>query len=677
MLASHVAAIIPHISHLPPWLVVLSLGCVGWRVMVYQGRWHFPGRWIRAAMVALGGVGIIVAYQGKLSSEAGVALLVMSFSLKLLEMYRRRDAYLQVMLAYFVICPSLLFNTSMLSFLYLCVVFMMVTAALIGLNQTRTHLHPFRAFRLSALIFLQALPIIVALFLFFPRMSPIWALSVSTDERLPGLQESMTPADIVELAGRSALAFRATFEGAPPQYSELYWRAIVFSHFDGKTWSLWHSGPISQSGQFRQQKRPALKYIGRRYDYTVMMQPTQQRYLVSLDMPIPGQLDATLTDDFRLVAAEPLREVYQYRAVSYLDYRAGEQLTGLALAQTLQLPERGNPRARALAQRWLRDVGGDRSQYVKKVLAYFREEPFYYTLKPPKLHDNIVDRFLLDTRRGYCAHYAGAFVFMLRAAGIPSRVVGGYLGGEINLIGRYVSVHQFEAHAWAELWLPGKGWRRVDPTSEVAPARVLDSVQDALREEGSFLESEPLSSVGFRGNPLMRGVRHAIDYANYSWNSHVVGYDQARQKDFLDNYFSSISPQLIAIFVILLVVLISMAVALIMFNVRPSVALSEMDLLYRRFQSYLRALGVSRAVGETPEQFQARAVSRLPHLEQTISRFTQTYVAQQYLPKSQVGQTRARAVNALKKDLRVLQGSVVRRRSRVMRFFDRFLFRRG
>jgi len=175
----------------------------------------------------------------------------------------------------------------------------------------------------------------------------------------------------------------------------------------------------------------------------------------------------------------------------------------------------------------------------------------------------------------------------------------------------------------------------------------------------------------------MRGFRHAIDYANYSWNSHVVGYDQARQKDFLDNYFSSISPQLIAIFVILLVVLISMAVALIMFNVRPSVALSEMDLLYRRFQSYLRALGVSRAVGETPEQFQARAVSRLPHLEQTISRFTQTYVAQQYLPKSQVGQTRARAVNALKKDLRVLRGSVVRRRSRVMRFFDRFLFRRG
>lgn len=671
MLAAHVAAVIPHMRHLSTWLVLLSLGCVAWRVMVYQGRWHFPGRWIRATMVGLGGVAIIIDYQGRLNSEAGVALLVMSFSLKLLEMYQRRDAYLQVLLAYFVIGTGLLFYTSIVACLYFILVFMMVTAALIGLNQTRTHLHPSRTFRISALICAQALPIMVALFLFFPRMSPIWALSVSSAERLPGLQESMTPADIVELAGRSALAFRATFDGPPPQYSELYWRAIVFSHFDGLTWSHWHSDPLPETLLKQHPREPDVTYLGRRYDYKVMMQPTQQKYLVSLDMPIPGQLNAAFTADYRLVAAEPLKEVFQYRTTSYLDYRAGGRLEGLALAQTLQLPERSNPRARALARRWLEAVNGDRNRYIDHVLRHFREEAFYYTLKPPKLEDNIVDRFLLDTRRGYCAHYAGAFVFLMRAAGIPARVVGGYLGGEVNLIGRYVSVHQFEAHAWTEIWLPGKGWKRVDPTAEVAPSRVLDSVQDALRDEGSFLASEPLASARFIENPLITGLRHAVDYANYSWNQNVVGFDQQRQQDFLEKYFSALNPQTVAIFVILLVILISMAVALIMFRIRPSVSLSELDVLYRHFQAYMQALGVTRATGETPRQFQARAVAALPQLEPVICHFTDVYAEQQYLPKSARGETKGAAISALKRDLRHLRGSIVKKRSWVLRLFSK------
>lgn len=671
MLAAHVAAVLPHARHLSAWLLLLSLGCVIWRVMVFRGRWHFPGRWVRAIMVAVGGLAIIVDYQGRLNSEAGVALLVMSFSLKLLEMYQRRDAYLQVLLAYFVIGTGFLFYTSMLVCLYLLFVFMMVTSALIGLNQTRSHVDASRTFRLSALICAQSLPIMAALFLFFPRMSPIWALSVNSSERLPGLQESMTPADIVDLAGRSALAFRATFDGSPPKYSELYWRAIVFSHFDGKTWSHWHSDPLPDSLRKQHPREPDVTYIGRRFDYKVMMQPTQQKYLVSLDMPIPGQLNAALTSDYRLMAAEPLREVFQYRTSSYLDYRAGGRLEGLALAQSLQLPERSNPRTRALARKWLAEVEGDRNRYISHVLRHFNQEPFYYTLKPPKLQDDIVDRFLLDTRRGYCAHYAGAFVFLMRAAGIPARVVGGYLGGEVNLIGQYVSVHQFEAHAWTEIWLPGKGWKRVDPTAEVAPTRVLDSVQDALREEGTFLESEPLASAKFIENPFITGLRHAIDYANYSWNRNVVGFDQQRQQDFLEKYFDSFKPQTIAIFVILLVILISMAVALIMFRIKPSVSLSEMDLLYRSFQTCLKALGVTREIGETPQQFQARAIEQLPQLENVIRHFTETYAEQQYLPKAERMQNKGSAVSALKRDLRSLKGSIVRRRSWVLRLFAR------
>lgn len=669
MLVSHVAAVVPHMRHLSTWLVLLCAGCVFWRVMVYRGLWRFPGRWLRAMMVAVGGFAIIVDYQGRLNSEAGVALLVMSFSLKLLEMYQRRDAYLQILLAYFVIGTGLLFNTSLLSCLYLVFVFVLVTAALIGLNQTRSYVRASRTFRLAALICCQSLPIMIALFLFFPRMPPIWALAVNSSERLPGLQESMTPADIVELAGRSALAFRATFDGVPPNYSELYWRAIVFSHFDGKTWSHWPSNPSPNRRQQSKPPVPDVTYNGRRFDYKVMMQPTQQKYLVSLDMPVPGQLNAAFTADYRLMAAEPLREVYQYRTTSYLDYHAGERLEGLALAQALQLPENSNPRTQALAQQWLVEVGGDRERYIDHVLRHFNTQEFYYTLKPPKLEDNIVDRFLLDTRRGYCAHYAGAFVFLMRAAGIPARVVGGYLGGEVNLIGQYVSVHQFEAHAWTEIWLPEKGWRRIDPTAQVAPSRVLDSVQDALREEGTFLASEPLASARFMENPFVMGLRHAIDYANYSWNRNIVGFDQDRQKDFLEKYFSALKPQTIAIFVILLVILISMAVALIMFRIKPSVSLSEMDLLYRSFQACLQALGIARKTGETPEQFQARAVAQLPQLQNVIRHFTDTYTEQQYLPKDKRLQSRSSAVRALKRDLRELKGSIVRRRSWVLRWF--------
>ncbi|MEJ2681852.1 MAG: DUF3488 and transglutaminase-like domain-containing protein [Gammaproteobacteria bacterium] len=494
----------------------------------------------------------------------------------------------------------------------------------------------------------------------------------------------MTPADIAHLAGKSALAFRVTFDGTPPPHHELYWRAMVFTHFDGKTWSRRphagavdtspvqvlngrgvekgvHQGVHQEGVDSRDLRMNRVRYIGRPYRYAVMMEPTLNTYLVALDMPIVNTSSIAMMNDYHLMHSSALREVFRYSVVSYLNYRAGMELDNWTRVQSLQLPEGQNPRALALAQRWFDEAHGDPSVYVRRVLTNFGTDRFYYTLRPPKLNDHIVDRFLFDSKRGYCAHFAGAFVFLMRAVGLPARVVAGYMGGELNSIGRFVSVRQFEAHAWAEVWLAGKGWVRMDPTAEVAPSRVLESVQEALREEGSFLASEPFSPIRFGDNRLVRHVRQTFDYMNYVWNQNIVGFDDIQQRNFLKKYFNAISAQVLAIVSIVLLCVITVAAALILLRIRPSIDVTEVDVLYQRFQRYLKVLGLIRHPGETPSQFQARASEAYPPIRDSISRFTVTYLDQQYAPRLARHQNRAMALRMLRTDLRALRRFVYRR----------------
>ncbi len=654
ILASHIAVITPHLSYLSVWLIFTSLVCVVWRIMVFQSHWHFPGKIIRAILVIGGGTAILVQYNTQLGAEAGVALLIMSFSLKLLEMKTKRDVYLQVLLAYFVVSVAFLFNKSMLESAYLAFVSLIITATLIALNQTLPHGKPWPNLKLACVLFLQACPIMLALFIFFPRMPPIWALEVSGNGTNTGLRNAMSPTDIAKLGQSSALAFRAEFKGDPPQHKDLYWRALVFSHFDGKIWSASKTAASSiNSYPYIKQKKMDINYIDHSYEYKVLIEPTHQRYLVALDIPVVPFSGISMTEDFRLVYHEPIDEPLQYKVTSFLNHTVQTELSEWQRFKDLQLPYTENERATALAKQWFEESDGDAEIFINRVLNWINQDTFSYTLKPPKLNSNIVDRFLFDTKKGYCAHYAGAFVYLMRAAGIPARVVGGYLGGEINQIGQYILVHQFEAHAWAEVWLPERGWIRVDPTASVAPERILDSVEGILRQEGSFLANQPFSPLRFRNNTFINIIRHSADYINYSWDRHVVGYDGQYQRDFLEKYFSAITPERMAVLMMALLGLILLAVTFILFRIKPSVNLTEMDKLYRSFYTRLQKLGVHRNTGETPLQFQVSAINQLPQYRSHIEVITKLYIEQQYLPKNLRTLSSQKAIQEIKQRLKL------------------------
>lgn len=635
MLAANLAAILPHVSRLPLWLIGICAICLLYRLMVFRGAWSFPNKWWCAFLVLSGGAAIYAHYGNGLGPEAGVALLIMSFSMKLLEMNRFRDAYLQVILAYFVIATEFLFDTSVYMALYLYAVMLMNTAALIALNQTAHS--PWQMLRLAFFLSLQALPIMLVMFVFFPRLSPLWALDISSPEHTVGLRDSMTPADIAELGRTNARAFRAEFVGDIPRQEQLYWRGLVFSEFDGRTWSVMDE-PIAARQRSYSLRQLGVSVKNPGIEYSVMLDPTDQTHLFALDMPQVQQADIQFNADFTLSVNKPILQPYIYTLRSFLDYQAQPVLTEQQRFRELQLPLEGNPRSHALAQQWMQHADNDPEVFIQKILQWFREEAFVYTLLPPTLKDNIVDRFLFETKQGYCSFYAGAMVFLLRAAGVPARVVVGYMGGEVNPLGHYVLVNQYDAHAWAEVWLAGKGWTRIDPTAAVAPERIRDSVQRGLSEQADFLKDYPDAMARIRYSKVMRQMWRSLDYASFSWQRLVVGYNQDRQQKMLQHYFKDVSPTNIALSVLAVVMSLLAIIAWWLLRCRQSDPSDALDRAYRHFCSLCAKKGVIRQPGETPYQFAKRLQALLPKQYEQIDALTQLYVQQQYFQQQYVQQ---------------------------------------
>ncbi|RTK99023.1 MAG: transglutaminase domain-containing protein, partial [Neisseriaceae bacterium] len=203
--------------------------------------------------------------------------------------------------------------------------------------------------------------------------------------------------------------------------------------------------------------------------------------------------NSSVDRDYVLQADLPQHELKRYPLKSWRKYQLPE--SEFDLQQALRLPSGYNPRARQLAQQW-RTNSRTPGEVVDHALRYFNRQQFFYTLQPPLLGSDSVDDFLFNSRRGFCEHYASSFVFLMRAAGVPARVVTGYMGGELNPVGGYLIVRQSDAHAWAEVWLGNAGWQRVDPTAAVAPARVQQDLASAL----PISDSLPLA---IRGQPQL------------------------------------------------------------------------------------------------------------------------------------------------------------------------------
>ncbi len=505
----------PHADHLPLWVSGLCAALLLWRTwLVHSGR-KLPKRWLLMLITFASTVGIIFNFHTLFGREAGVTLLVMLATLKLMELRDARDAMVLIYLACFIIITNFFYSQSIPTALYLLATLMVIVTTWVHLQAQSIALKP--RLRIAAVLLLQALPLTLILFILFPRVQgPLWGLPQDAYAST-GLDDRMSPGSLSHLSLSEAVAFRVTYNDKPPRRDQMYWRGPVLWYFDGRTWT---------PGVSTLTITPNFTELGQPIDYVVTLEPHNKHWLFALDVPDKLSVPATISNDFEVLNKDNVHARLRYAARSNLVYRANLQETERQLKRALQLPKQFDPRARQLAAEW-RANSKDDADIVRTALTYFNKQGFVYTLEPPPIGPDGIDDFLFTTKQGFCEHYASAFVFLMRAANVPARVVTGYLGGEYNDVGNYYIVRQSDSHAWAEVWLAGQGWVRVDPTGVIAPDRVQRGLSAALSDNAilPFMERNPPQ--------WMRNLRFNLDSLANQWNQWVLGYDTERQFAFL------------------------------------------------------------------------------------------------------------------------------------------------
>lgn len=594
LLTAQFVLIAAHLEHLPLWVMGVWLFAAGWRLLVFQGRVGFPPRWAKLVLVVVAVAGIAQSYGDWRGLEPMVALLISGFCFKLMEAATRRDAHILLFLGYFVALTAFLFAQGVLATLHVLVAIALLLTAQVALHQQHAATLQLRAPRLALTLLAQALPLMVLLFLVVPRLGPLWQVPMANGGARTGMSDTMAPGDIADLARSDTLAFRARFEGAPLPSAALYWRGLVLDGFDGRAW---RAGALGEWPLVQRQPAPAAP--GLRYE--VFLEPTGERWLYSLVRSQAEQGGVLETVDYRLVSVRPITDKFRYQARAWPDAPLDPTLSSWARERLTQLPEGFNPRALAWAQT-LREEQADDAALIAGILAHFRREPFVYTLRPPPLGRHSVDEFLFGSRRGFCEHYAGSFVFLVRAAGIPARVVVGYQGGEINPLTSTVVVRQYDAHAWAEAWLPGRGWVRFDPTAAVAPQRVENGLEQAVGG-GEFLADTPLSPNRYRHIVWLNFARHQIDAVNYRWTRFVVNFQGETQSRALERLLGEVSALRLLLFVGAVGgVTLGLVWWLLVRGRRPP-PLPPQERYWRRFVRAMARRGYPCAAGMTPSAY--------------------------------------------------------------------------
>jgi transglutaminase-like putative cysteine protease len=616
-LAAVAVSLAPHLVFLPPWITAAFLICSAWRYLIERRRRPLPSVWFRAGLALLCFLGVLATYQSISGVGPGSALLAIMASLKLLETRQRRDQFVLLFISIFLVMASLLREQYLWSLPYLVVAMLLIVTAWLRMSaadeETASH-----SFRTAGRLLLYAAPLAVAMWVFFPRIAtPFWAVPIDTGSGTSGLSDSMSPGDISSLSLSDAVAFRVRFDGDVPAPRELYWRGLVLNRFNGRSWST--GEPV-----FGGNGNEGLTFIGDPVRYTITLEPTRQRWVLALDLPYAWTLPRTERVQNALLARiQPLDQRVAYDAISYTDYRSKGDLRAPFRGWNLALPEGSNPQTRALA-RQMRATAGTDEAYVQAVLRKFNTEPFYYTLEPPPLGNDAVDRFVFGTRRGFCEHYASAFAVMMRAAGIPARVVLGYQGGEMNSIGNYLIVRQSDAHAWTEVWLGEAGWQRVDPTGAVAPERIEVGVR------GAMLDGVGAAWGMSAPSELLHRLRLTFDALNARWNEWILGYGPDNQNRLME-WLGMDEPGWQKMFLALIGIgagLIAIISMLLMLRYRPPEQ-DRASILYARF---VKKLGVAPMVGETPSRFAARAAASTTIPAGAIDETISFYIEARYGP---------------------------------------------
>lgn len=556
VLIAQLFVILPHAAYLPLWLIGFAIITIIAQLPSIKAKFK-PTRLKRLYQVMqmlgflLGLAGLSLTYGAAFGLDMGVGFLVLCLVSKLWELYKRRDAYVVLNLSLFVIAGLFLLDQGLVTTLQAVAATIIVLLAFITLNDDSNTSGDGRM-RTLGVLGVSALPLLVVLFLFFPRLPPLWSVQLSSNQATTGVSDSMSPGDIASLSQSTELAFRVEFTQARPAQSELYWRGLVFSDFDGVTWrpnrrvqQQWQPGRQPPNWLARSLATATTKTEPKSYEIT--LEPTQQQWLFGLDYPLPQNKDTRLTSDFTLIKEEPVSEQLRYEVLRYAPMQIDPILDEVSRAANLTLPSAGNLQTQNLAKQLFAQSGSDPERYIQAIQRWINQTEFRYTLSPPPLDEDRIDSFLFETKAGFCEHYSSSFTFMMRAVGIPARVVAGYQGGEMSRGGNVWEVRQMDAHAWSEVWLEGQGWVRVDPTAFVAPERVEQGMDALTQSRGASLFGEGAAAqVSYQQYQMLQALRRLSDQASYYWQKDVVGYDQDKQAGSLLKWFNirSISEQI-------------------------------------------------------------------------------------------------------------------------------------
>ncbi|HYR01600.1 MAG TPA: DUF3488 and transglutaminase-like domain-containing protein [Casimicrobiaceae bacterium] len=632
---------LPQVPYVPTWVSGFGMMLVLLRLMLlYLDRGRVdakPARipsWALALFAVVTALAIRQSFGYFLGRDPCVAFLFVLAAIKYLEARSARDGTLLVCLASFEIVAPFFYSQSLFAALAALPALAALGVTLQVLAQPPLAGLPFSGWRApfgrTAQLFAQGIPLAVLLFVLFPRLAgPLWGLPVDAGART-GLSDRMAPGSISELSLDGSVAFRVDFEGPVPAPALRYWRGPVLARFDGREWSA------------LERRAPQVPHpAGRTVSYWVTLEPHWKPWLYALDLParVPvTDVDATsdalaaagvVTDDQRLLAPAPVTQPVRYRMVStpgdaYAPVRSQEA----ERAENLQLPtlaHEPNPRTLAFA-RELRAAHAADAELVRALLAWFGEEAFYYTLAPPLYRGpDPVDAFLFEGRRGFCEHFASAFVVLLRAAGIPARVVTGYQGGEVNPTGGYLIVRQSDAHAWAEALIGGQ-WHRFDPTAAVAPSRIERGLGAALPAS----EFVPLLARLDRG--LFKELELAWDAFNYDWRRHVVGFNYTKQRSLWRDWnLDRLPPAVVVALVAALVAAWGAAtLAALAWSRRRSS--DPARLLWDGMCRRLAHAGLPRQPPEGPLAYGARASARWPEFAVAFQVIADSYAQLRYGP---------------------------------------------
>ncbi len=613
LLATGLAAFIPLVPQVPIWLAALTVAVFVWRAALAWWRQPLPNRWILVLVTVAGSAGVFLQYRTLFGQRAGVALLLIFLALKQLEARTPRDGIAIVFLAYFLTLTQFFEDQSIPIAATMLVTLIVATAALAALTDARVS--PLPLLKRAGVMLLQAVPFMLILFVLFPRVNgPLWGLPTDAYSSLSGLSDNMSPGSINNLIQSDAIAFRVKFEADVPPRSQMYWRGPVLSQLDERTWRPGKTVRLSDLPYTPDNTSPA-------YRYTVTLEAHNKPWLFALELPTHLPPDAFATSDFQLHAKKPVRERQRYdiesRTRSLHDPESFDQLS-----HALSLPDRLNPRTRSLGQSFATPGSSDR-QRLQQAIGFMRKQQLIYTLQPPLMSANVADEFLFDHKRGFCEHFSASFVILMRAAGVPARVVTGYQGGELNPVDDTWVIRQSDAHAWAEVWIEEQGWVRVDPTATSAPARIEQNLAAAVPV------GDPLPFLSGAGLDWLRELRFRWWAVNNAWNQWILGYDPKLQRELLEKIgMQSPDWRKMTAWLAVLCGTVLLALTAWMLWRRPPA-----DPALRQWQRFCRRLarrGLARHDWEGPIDYAQRLTATLPAKAPEISRIAGLYAGLRY-----------------------------------------------